>query len=258
MIHSVPWNIFHRKSKTILKKTLNLMKNVNVCQVLMPSFVELIKPYYNGKVVIIPNSIPTTSDNFICDYSDKKDKFIITSIARITPVKNQELIIKAFSKIHAKNPKWEVNFWGGEDIEYKEELILLINKLGLQNKIIFKGRTKQPLEEMKNADIFAFPSHFEGFGVALGEAMACGLPSIALKTAPAVNELIIDGKNGILSDNNVDIFAQDLEILMSNAKLRKKMGKTAKEMIKDYSEDKIIEMWEKLIKDTVKGGSIKS
>ncbi|HSQ98006.1 MAG TPA: glycosyltransferase [Rickettsiales bacterium] len=249
MVHNVPWNIFHRKSKTVLKITLDLMKNVNVCQVLMHSFVGLMKPYYNGKVVVIPNSVPSVDDKFICDYSDKKDKFKIINIARITPVKNQELLIKAFAKIHTKNPKWEIHLWGNEDKKYKEKLDLLVKEFGLQNKVFFKGKTKQPLEELKNSDIFAFPSHFEGFGLSLGEAMACGLSSIGLKKAPAVNELIVDGQNGILTDENIDIFAQDLEILMSSVLLRKKMGKKAKEMIKDYSEEKIVNMWDKLIKD---------
>lgn len=249
MVHNVPWNIFERRSKRTLQIILDLMKKVTVCQVLLPSYVDLIKPYYNGKVVVIPNSVPSVEEKFTCDYVEKKNKFVIINIARVTPVKNQELLIKAFAKIHAKNPKWEINFWGFEDKKYKEKLEILIKEFGLQNKVLFKGKTKQPLEEMRNADIFAFPSHFEGFPLALTEAMACGLPSIGLKKAPAVNELIVDGQNGILSDENVDIFAQDLEILMSNVALRKKMGKKAREMVKYYSQERIVDMWDKLIKD---------
>ena len=249
MIHNVPWHIFYRKSKTVSKITLSLMKNVKLCQVLMPSFVKLMEPYYKGKVVVIPNSIPSTDDNFVCSYSNKKEKNIIINVARITPIKNQELLIKAFAKIANKYPTWEINFWGNEDKKYKEKLNLLIQELNLENKVIFKGKTTTPLNEMKNADIFAFPSHFEGFGLALGEAMSVGLPSIGLKKAPAVNDLIINNVNGFLTEDNEDDFAEKLEKLIIDTELRKNFGLSAKNIIKNYSEEKVINMWKNTIND---------
>ena len=89
---------------------------------------------------------------------------------------------------------------------------------------------------------------FEGFGIALGEAMSVGLPSIGLRTAPAVNELIVDNTNGILIDNDVDDLVLNLEKLINNADLRKKLGTKAKEMIKNYSEENVLNSWEELIK----------
>ena len=250
MIHGVPWNIFYRKSKTISKITLSLMKKVSLCQVLLPSFVELMKPYYNGKIVVIPNSIPQIDDNFICKYDNNDRKHVIINIARITPIKNQELIIKSFAKIVNKYPSWQVDIWGNADKKYKEKLDGLINELQLNNKIIFKGLTSQPLKELKNADIFAFPSLHEGFSLALGEAMSVGLPSIGLKAAPAVNELIINNKNGLLTENNEEDFAKNLERLILDANLRKNLGMEAKKLVKNYTPEKIISMWEYLINNT--------
>ena len=247
MIHNVPWNIFHRKSKTVLKITLSLMKKVYLCQVLLPGFVELMKPYYNGKVVVIPNSIPQINEDFTCKYDNDNGNHIIINIARITPVKNQELLIKSFAKIAHKYPNWKINIWGNADKKYKEKLDNLVNELQLNDKVIFKGLTSQPLEELKKSDIFAFPSLFEGFGLALGEAMSVGLPSIGLKMAPAVNELIINNENGILTENNEEDFAKHLEKLILDAELRKKLGMEAKELIKNYTPEKIISMWEELI-----------
>jgi len=249
MIHGVPWNIFHRKSKKVLKMTLDLMGNVKVCQVLMPSYVDLMKPFYKGKVVVIPNSVPNVPDDFGCDYSNDKEECIIINIARINYVKNQELIIESFAKIADKYKKWKVNFWGGDDKKYKEKLELLIKENNIGDMVAFRGKTKEPMEELKNADIFAFPSLFEGFPLALTEAMAVGLPCIGLKTAPAVNEIIVNGENGLLSENNVEDFANKLEILMDDADLRKKLGNTAKQYMKSYDKTKIINMWENLIKE---------
>lgn len=246
MIHGVPWNIFHRKSKTVSKITLSLMKNVKVCQVLMPSFVDLMKPYYSGEITVIPNSIPQTDKNI--DYSNQKDKFIIANVGRLAEVKNQELIIKAFAKIYKKYPQWEVDIWGNGSEKYTQKLTDLIEEFGLKNKVILKGTSKNILHELEKCDIFIFPSLFEGFGIALGEAMSVGLPSIGLRTAPAVNELIVDNTNGILIDNDVDDLVLNLEKLINNADLRKKLGTKAKEMIKNYSEENVLNSWEELIK----------
>ncbi len=250
MIHNVPWNIFARKSKSILKITLDLMKNVKVCQVLMPSFVELMKPYYDGKVVVIPNYVPEVDDNQTVKYNDK-DVYKIINIARINRIKNQELLIKAFSLIANKYKNWNIEIWGTPDKRYIKILNELINKNNLQNRIFFRGKTKEPLKELQNADIFAFPSIFEGFGLSLTEAMAVGLPSIGLKTAPAVNEIIVDNDNGLLSENTPEDFANKLEILILNRKLREKLGISAKESVKKYSKEKILTMWQKLIKESL-------
>ena len=73
------------------------------------------------------------------------------------------------------------------------------------------------------------------------------MPAVGCKSCPAVNELIKDGENGFLCENGVDAFAQALEKLMSDEELREKMGKAAKEDMKQYAPDKIWDMWEKLM-----------
>lgn len=248
MIHNVPWNIFARRSKRVLKLTLSLMKNISVCQVLMPSFIELMKPYYNGKVVVIPNSVREVDSSDITDYNNTRKKII--NVARVTPIKNQELLIKAFSLISDKYKEWTIDIWGACDKKYIKKLNKLIKEKKLENRVFFKGKTKNIFDELKYADIFAFPSLFEGFGLALTEAMSIGLPSIGLKTAPAVNEIIIDNENGLLSDNTPQDFAKKIERLILNKELRIKLGTAAKEIVKKYNKDNIINMWQQLIKET--------
>ena len=83
--------------------------------------------------------------------------------------------------------------------------------------------------------------------------MSAGLPVIGYKNCPAVNELIKDGENGYLCEDGVNEFAQALDKLMSDEKLRKKMGKAAKEDMKQYDSEKIWDMWEKLIEQVAQG-----
>ena len=118
---------------------------------------------------------------------------------------------------------------------------------------VFQRATDNVLDVYNKAAIFAFPSAYEGFGLALTEAMSAGLPAVGCKSCPAVNELIKDGENGFLCENGVDAFAQALEKLMSDEELREKMGQAAKEDMKQYAPDKIWDMWEKLIEQVAQG-----
>ena len=113
------------------------------------------------------------------------------------------------------------------------------------------GTTDKPFDVLRKSDIFAFPTVYEGFGLALAEAMSVGLPCVGLKTTSAVNELIVDGINGFLTDSTPEDFAAKLKILMDDQNLRAKMGKAGHEMMKQYAPSKIWGQWESLITEVV-------
>ena len=166
--------------------------------------------------------------------------------------KQQHILIKAFSYLTKEYPQWKVHLYGGEYTpKYKDHLESLIRKLGLENQVFLMGTTDKPLDVLRESDIFAFPTAFEGFPLALTEAMAVGLPCVGLKTTSAVNELIIDGYNGLLSDNNEFDFAQKPKQLMDDSQLRATMGRNGHEFVKQFEPKKIWDQWENLIIETV-------
>jgi glycosyltransferase involved in cell wall biosynthesis len=78
-------------------------------------------------------------------------------------------------------------------------------------------------------DVFAFPSRGEAFGMALLEAMACGLPSVAIGRW-GVRELIVDGETGLLAEGPAD-FVEKLRRLCSDQALRERLGRAARENV---------------------------
>ena len=242
--------MFHYDPDTILSSATNATKEaLEKCaciQVLLPSFVNITKKYLKHEnVVCIPNIVP--------QYNLRKDKSrenIIINVARIDGVqKRQHLLIEAFAKIKDKYPDWRVEIWGetGYDDKYYNKCKKLLIDTQTNKQILFCGTCDNVLKKLETAKIFAFPSAYEGFGLALTEAMSVELPAIGYKNCPAVNELIKDGENGFLCEEGVDAFAQALEKLMSDEKLRKKMGKAAKEDMKQYAPDRVWDTWEKLM-----------
>lgn len=248
MSHGDPEDYFY----TYPKEEIPALEKSAVCQVLMPSFEEHIKKYLpSAKTITIGNAIPQF--DFSADLAADKKQHKIIFVGRLTKGhKRPHLLIQAFAKLAAQYPDWIVELWGHKDREaYYKELGNIIRSNNLQDRVFLKGPTNNVPEKLKDADIFAFPSAAEGFGMALAEGMSVGLPSIGYKNCPAVNELIKDGLTGILCDDGVEPFKQALEQLMQNRDLRVAMGKAAKEDMKQYAPKVIWDKWEELMKSVL-------
>jgi GalNAc-alpha-(1->4)-GalNAc-alpha-(1->3)-diNAcBac-PP-undecaprenol alpha-1,4-N-acetyl-D-galactosaminyltransferase len=92
----------------------------------------------------------------------------------------------------------------------------------------------------------AFPSHYEGFPNALCEAAAAGLPLIGFAGVSGVEDIIVDGDNGILigSGDRTDGLCAALSTLMADAPLRCDMGRRAKSRMDDCRPERIAAMWQ--------------
>ena len=213
--------------------------------VLLDSFAEQIRKIIKPKHIdVIPNVVPQYDE--CANYSAKT----IINVARIERKQKRQMdIVEAFNKIKDEFSDWHVEFWGDIDFDkkYYEELQQKIKEYGLENKIVFSGRTDRVSEKLQQASIFVFPSSYEGFPLALTEAMSMGLPAVGYKTCTAVNEIIKDGENGYLCEFTIEDLTDKLRLLMSDIELREQLGGQAKKDMKQYSENKIWNEWEKLL-----------
>lgn len=244
MSHGDPEDYFHFYPKaeipTIEKCAMN--------QVLLPSFKEhLLQHLPNAKVAVIGNAIPQYKEQV--DLKSFKEVYRIGFLARLSKNHKQpHLVIEAFCKLADEFPNWELVLWGAtEGDAFFKQMELMIATHGLQERIWFAGTTNDVEGALGSCDIFAFPSAYEGFGLSLGEAMSKGLPAVGFASCSAVNELIIDGYNGILCEDGADGLAQGLKQLMSNQTLRVEYGTNANNSMKVYAPDRIWDQWEQLL-----------
>ncbi len=229
-----------------IKKSL---REISVIQALMPRYVEEIKERIpETPVVYIPNTVPQRND-----VADRSVRTIVNS-GRIAYQKHQELLVDAFASIANRYPDWNVKIWGGNDLEPEKVKAMQdrINSQGMKDRIILCGVTHDIFSELKRASIFAFPSRHEGFSMALTEAMTVGLPSVGCKNCPSVNELIRDGINGLLCEDNPQDYARGLAQLMDSEELRIRLGDAAKEDMKAYAPDVVWNQWEHLLNSVVR------
>ena len=133
-----------------------------------------------------------------------------------------------------------------------EEVRKMIAEYCLESYVELLGEKKNVIDYYTKASVFLCTSRWEGFGMVVTEAMECGLPVVSFKT-DGPSEIIRDGENGYLVDNfNLEQFADAVEQLMKNEKLRKEMSENASVRAKDFSVEKVGEEWEKLFKDPEK------
>jgi glycosyltransferase involved in cell wall biosynthesis len=91
-----------------------------------------------------------------------------------------------------KSPYFEV------DGRMSEEMRTVAAECGRAERLVFAGATHNVPDYMRAADLFVLPSKREGLPVALLEAMACGLPSVASRLPGSTDTIIADGDNGLL------------------------------------------------------------
>ena len=245
--------MFHSSADEIINslsnKQRNVLKNVKYIQCLLQSDCEKMNREGFENVVCINNIVPRFENIGF----DGRDNTII-NVGRLNrEQKRQHLLIEAFAKIAYKYPQWKVKLFGAlsRPADYKIRLEKIIKSKKLENQVFLMGKTSNVPEELRKAAILGFPSAYEGFSLALTEAMASGLPSVGFKSAPSVNELIQNGHNGILCDDNVDSFAKALEELMTDEEKRIRYGTNAQKDMLKYAPEIIYGQWEALIKSMV-------
>jgi glycosyltransferase involved in cell wall biosynthesis len=150
--------------------------------------------------------------------------------------------VKVVIQQAARNP--HANFRLAGKGETEAACRALSQQLGCSN-VDFLGHLK-PSElgdEMRKADVFLFPSILEGHPQVLGQASACGLPSIAMNLY--YPDYVINGQTGFLVESDGEL-AEKLELLLCNEELRKSMSRAAVVQSRNFDWDSIARQWEEV------------
>ncbi|MFE2169942.1 glycosyltransferase [Streptomyces sp. NPDC059447] len=172
-------------------------------------------------VVGIPNSVPRP----VVAPSQGLGK-IIVSAGRMHHVKRYDLLIRAFGRLAAEFPDWQLRIYGdgGEAAKMRG----LVNELGLAGRALLMGGFSPIESEWAKGSIAAVTSSEESFGMTLVEAMRCGLPVVSTDCPVGPREILRHGEDGLLVANgSVDAIAEGLRSLMVDDVLRHRMSQAA-------------------------------
>jgi glycosyltransferase involved in cell wall biosynthesis len=161
--------------------------------------------------------------------------------------KGYDLLLQAWQKATIGIEDWKLEIYG--KIEPQKKLNELANKLGISDKVVFFPPTQKIEEKYLDTSLFVLSSRFEGFGMVLIEAMACGLPCVSFDCPYGPADIITHGEDGLLVPNgDVEQLAEAIIDIMKHEHRRQAMGIAAKENVKRYLPEHIVPIWEELFK----------
>lgn len=159
-----------------------------------------------------------------------KEAFVVLSVGELNNNKNHQVAIKAISKINNTKIHYVICGQGQLDAYLRN----LSKELGIENQVHLLGFRKDIPEICKSSDLFVFPSHREGLGIAALEAMACGLPIIT-SNVHGIVDYSIDGETGyICNPTDVDCFSKHIKSLYNDADKRSEMALNNIEAVKTF------------------------
>ena len=162
-----------------------------------------------------------------------QDETILISVGRLAPEKNWDTLLQAFAKAYSQHPELRLVLIG--DGPARESLQGLAAQLGIAERVTFTGVL--PFEEipryMKAADIFSFASVTETQGLVTIEAMAAGLPVVAVDGS-GTRDIIEHGNEGFLVKNDSDALAKGIIKLLSDPQRMKRFSTHALKKAKSF------------------------
>ena len=194
---------------------------------------------------VIPNSIPE-----IPPATSPRTAQRAISAGRLTKEKAFHRMIAAWMKVYRIHPEWQLDIY--REGEEKKVLLHTIKALGLEGVVRIHPFSTDLEQEFLDSSMFLLSSLYEGFGLVLIEAMACGLPCIAFDCPYGPGEIIHHNKDGVLlpdfdklstDAHELWTMAWSVNKLISNPSLREKLGNAARENAKRFLPDKVMTKW---------------
>jgi phosphatidyl-myo-inositol dimannoside synthase len=172
--------------------------------------------------------------------------------------KNLPVLLETWSRVASTRPDATLVIAG--DGPLAGALRRQTETAGLAERVVFTGRIPeaQKVAHYRLADVFLFPSELEGFGLAVGEAMSCGLPVVASDRG-ALPELVIDGEGGVVcpAADREALAAATLRLL-DDPDLRRRFGAFNRERVSHQfrwprAARRVLEIYEEVLADWKRG-----
>ena len=176
----------------------------------------------------------------------EKERRKLVTLSRLAAEKRPEFLVRSFASIACDFPVWDLEIYGNGP--QQNMLEHLIEKLG-KKQIRLCGFASDPYGVLANADLFVSTSWIEGFGNAIWEAMACGVPVVAMDAGPPVRRLVRHGIDGVIvTQNTMAALADALANVMSDDDKRASYASRALEVLERFSFESALEKWEELFR----------
>ncbi len=192
------------------------------------------------QVDVIPNPLPF----YPVTVEGPRPKRVI-AVGRYFDEKGYDMLLQAWSFVEKENKEWTLDIFGDGNKTLYEKIA---NSLGLDmQRCHLNDSVVDVQKEYLNSSLFVCTSRFEGFGMGIIEAMACGLPVVAFDCLWGPRSIIKNGVDGILVENgNVEKMAKVILSLIVSPDKLSQMGMNARKNVCRFNIEIVAEQWKQL------------
>lgn len=178
---------------------------------------------------------------------------LIITASRLAKEKSVGMVLEAFAQVASHRPASLLVVGGGPE---EEALRARASVLGLEDRIRFAGLLphRRALECLAAGDLFLYASQTETQGLVVAEAMAAGLPVVAV-AASGISEAVVDGVTGALVPADADALAGRAEEILDDPPRRTAMARAAREAVRPFRTDVVTDRIIALYESVLQGGS---
>jgi GalNAc-alpha-(1->4)-GalNAc-alpha-(1->3)-diNAcBac-PP-undecaprenol alpha-1,4-N-acetyl-D-galactosaminyltransferase len=206
-------------------------------------------PMMRGRpIYVIPNYIDAPAPELSQPpRSHANTKRQLAAMGRLDYQKGFDLLIDAFARAAEGQPDWSLVILGeGPERRRLEEQI---HTRGLEPRVQLLGWVSDPSRVLRDCDAFVLSSRYEGFPNALLEAMALGLPAVAIDCPSGPADIIRHEVDGLLVPlGDVPTLTTALRRLMSDEQLRHRFGREAVQVVERFSSERYYARWEAVLR----------
>lgn len=192
-----------------------------------------------ARMTVVPNPVTFYPD--VLPAAEKVPGRII-AVGRLFAQKRFDRLIDAFAQLAPKYAGWTVDIYGEGPL--RTDLQSQIDRLGLTARIRLQAPSAHIMDAYQRSQFFVLSSDYEGFGLVVVEAMACGLPVVATDCPCGPSELVHDGVTGLLAKMDVADLAAKMEWMMAHDQERQAMGRQAYAAAARYRLERVMKEWE--------------
>lgn len=204
-----------------------------------------------ARIVVIPNPVqyPLAPHAPHLDPKDVltrlKKTHLLLAIGRLEHQKGFDCLLNVFAQIKDHHPDWALVILGEGSL--RGALAEQVRRLGLQEQVMLPGLAGNLEDWFEAADIYVLASRFEGFPNTLLEAMAHGVPSVAVDCLTGPSDIIRNDVNGLLVPQADTIALADaLSRLMKDESLRLRLSTESIRVREEFSVSRVAEQWDDL------------
>jgi glycosyltransferase involved in cell wall biosynthesis len=213
-----------------------------------------------GRVTVVPRGRSSVSLGARTAYRRREvrerlgfgDGPLLLTVGRQDAQKAQPLLVRAFARVRESHPG-AVLLVAGREGDATREIHRTIDELGLRSAVRLLGHRDDAADLYAAADVFVFPSMYEGLGSVIIEAMALATPIIG-SDAPAIAEVLDNGRDGaVVPRGNVDALATAMVELLDDADRRSELGRRARAAFEarfelDVVVDATVDLYERVVR----------